>query len=750
MRQAAIAVAMSGGAKRRFGGASLLALGLACPAVAHAQDSPAETRAAADEQIVFSAGEISYDGTNEIVVASGDVRANRDGYYLAAQQVTWDRRTGQIVAEGNVVLLAPTGDRLIGERIELDEAFSSGMTENLLLALDTGGRIAAERASADEGDITLENAIYSPCTISPAAGCPENPSWSIRAAEVIRDAQTGNLTFKGGQFTFFGVTFPPIPSFSIGQPGPIGGISGFLVPEVAISGINGLEISQPYYWRLARNRDFTLTPTVYSGAFPSIEASYRQLTTTGAVQVGGFLTYGEVEDEGLTDPTATFNRDVRGYLEANGRLQFDEHWRLTGSTRLASDKTVTRRYDITRDDRLRSFLNLERFSEDAYISIAGWAFQGLRVDDELATTPLVLPAIDARWRLNDLPVGGRVELQANSLAILRVDGQDTQRAFAGARWDRRFLTNYGQELTLTAYARGDAYHTDDVLSTDITAYRGEEGWNFRGIGALAADLRYPLIGPAFGGTQRIIPRVQLVLTPRTSNLDIPNEDARAIDLEDSNLFALNRFPGYDRWDDGSRITYGVEYMLDIPNVSIRSNIGQSYRINRSPDIFPDGTGLTDRFSDIVGRTRVRYGRFLDFTHRFRVDKDDLKIRRTELDLTVGTTETYAQLGYLILDRDIDTSIEDLRDKEELRGGGRVKINDNWSAFGSVVLDLTNSDEDPLSLADGFEPTRHRVGISYEDDALEVGLSWRRDYERAGLFDRGSTFQIRVILKGLGR
>ncbi|WP_265529665.1 LPS-assembly protein LptD [Sphingomicrobium marinum] len=741
---------MSGSANRLLSGASLLILGMASPALAAVQDDPSIAAAAQEDLIVFSADEIAYDGANQVVTATGQVRANRDGYYVAADRVTWDRSTGLIVAEGNVVLLSPTGDRVIGDHVELDEAFSNGMSENLLLALDTGGRIAAERATSVDGDLTLENAIYSPCTISPAAGCPENPSWSIRAAQVIRDAETGTLTFKGGQFTFFGVALPAIPSFSIGQPGPIGGITGFLVPEVAISGINGLEISQPYYWRLARNRDFTLTPTVYSGAFPSIEAFYRQLTTTGAVQVGGFLTYGEVEDELLSNPNAVLERDVRGYLEANGRLQFDENWRLTGSGRVASDKTVTRRYDITRDDRLRSFLNLERFSEDAYISIAGWAFQGLRVDDELATTPVALPAIDARWRLSDLPVGGRVELQANSLAILRVDGQDTQRAFAGARWDRRLLTNWGQELTLTAYARGDVYHTNNVLSTNVEAYRGEEGWNFRGIGALAADMRYPLIGPAFGGTQRIVPRIQLVVTPRTENLDIPNEDARAIDLEDSNLFALNRFPGYDRWDDGSRVTYGVEYMLDIPNVSIRSNIGQSYRLNQSPDIFPDGTGLTDRFSDIVGRTRVRYGRFLDFTHRFRIDKDDLKIRRTELDLTLGTIETYAQIGYLLLDRDIDISIEDLRDKEELRGGGRVKIDDNWSAFGSVVLDLTNSDEDPLSLADGFEPTRHRVGVSYEDDALEVGLTWRRDYERAGLFDRGSTFQIRVILKGLGR
>ena len=37
-------------------------------------------------------------------------------------------------------------------------------------------------------------------------------------------------------------------------------------------------------------------------------------------------------------------------------------------------------------------------------------------------------------------LGGAVELQANTLAITRAEGQDTQRAFARARWDLRRIT----------------------------------------------------------------------------------------------------------------------------------------------------------------------------------------------------------------------------------------------------------------------------------------------------------------------
>ena len=82
-----------------------------------------------------------------------------------------------------------------------------------------------------------------------------------------------------------------------------------------------------------------------------------------------------------------------------------------------------------------------------------------------------------------------------------------------------------------------------------------------------------------------------------------------------------------------------------------------------------------------------------------------------------------------LNRDISPAIEDLRDKEELRLAGRWQLHRYWSIFGSTVLDLTGKDEDPLSLADSSEPVRHRMGITYEDECLELGVAWKRDYER---------------------
>jgi LPS-assembly protein len=727
-----------------------LPLLLCGPYAAYSQDNVPAPAADEERQVTFSADQVEYDSEREIVTASGQVRMVTEGNVLNADRVIWNRETGEVRAEGNVRVVSPGGDTAYGDSVVLADTLRDGAVSNLLLVLEDGGRLAAERASREGGVTRLERAAYSPCAVlDPDTGCPKNPSWTINAVEVVHDPVRNRIYYRGAQLNLFGLTIAALPGFS--HPDGSEGGSGLLVPELRISRSNGVELSVPYHWRIAPNRDATFTPHVYSGALPALEARYRHLTDYGPFQIGGLVTYGSlIRINPATLETEEIGKRVRAYLEGNGKFQLDPLWSITSSARVVTDKTFLRRYDISLDSRLRSLVNAERISHDSYISIAGWAFQTLRATEAQGEQPIALPAIDARWRLEDPFWDGRIELQANSLSLLRPQGQDTQRAFAGARWDRRSITAWGQELVLTAYGRADAYHTNGTELTPTLIYRGEEGFNFRGIAALAADIKWPLAGPLFGGTQRLTPRLQFVASPRTKNLDIPNEDARSVDLEDSNLFALNRFPGYDRWEDGPRVTYGADWALDLPGIAIRSTVGQSYRLNQRQSILPPGTGLSDRFSDLVGRTNVQWGRRLNLVHRFRVDKNNLDIRRNEIDATYGGRRTYATIGYLRLDRDISLDVEDLRDREELRLGGRAQVARHWSVFGSTVIDLTSQHEDPSSTSDGWTPVRHRLGLTYSDDCIELGVTWRRDYDATGDVRRGNTFLFRVALRNLGR
>lgn len=710
------------------------------PVVTDAPDSSAE------DQIGFAADNLNYDSDTEVVVAEGNVAMNRDTISMRADKVTWNRKTGQVFAEGNVAIKNPEGDTAYGDKIELTDSLRDGVVENMLVVLDNGSRLAAIRGTRfDNGNIELENAAYTPCPVEDNEGCPKNPSWQVRAVKVLYDKAKNKVRYKGARIEIFGLPLIPLPGLS--HPLNNEPSSGILVPEIRLDRSNGFEIAVPYYLRIAPDRDVTITPHIYTGAAPMIEGEARALTDIGSFRINGYATYGSLVPLTGEDPNS--RKRFRGYLESAGKFQFDPRWSLTYSGRIATDRTFMRRYDISRDDRLRSTFEIERIGNQSYLSVAGWATQTLRRNDEQGQQPIALPVLDYRHRIDDPLFGGQFELQLNTLAIARTAGQDTQRAFAGARWDLRRLTGMGQEVTLTALVRGDVYHSDENLLTGIPGYRGKSGWQARGIAAVAADMRWPFIGEFLGGTQTLTPRIQFVATPPIENIDIPNEDSRAFDLEDSNLFAINRFNGHDRFEDGARVTYGLEWNFSRPGFNINSIVGQSYRLSNKPSLFPDGTGLTDRTSDIVGRTTVAYKDFLRFTHRYRLDKDSLAIRRNELDATIGSQSTYAVLGYSRLNRDILLLGEDLQDREEARVGGRVAVARNWSIFGSAIVDLTDQKDDPLSVADGFEPIRHRLGVAYDDECLSIALTWRRDYIDTGDARRGNSFSFRIAFRNLG-
>ncbi|WP_120717706.1 LPS-assembly protein LptD [Tsuneonella amylolytica] len=700
-----------------------------------------------ERQINFEADALEYNDNSNTVTASGNVVLRNNEKSVRADNVTWNRETGQIVGTGDVRFVDEDGNQLFTSRIELTDQFEAGAMEDLLLALREGGRLAAASGSRmADGTLDLVRAAYTGCEVVDTEGCPKEPSWRITADRVVYSPDDKRVRFSGAYLELFGARLIPLPGLAIrtdGRP-----VSGFLVPDLQYSRNNGLEISGSYYFNFAENQDLTLGAYLFTGAPPMVSGQYRHLTRYGAYQATGYLTYSR-----RLDPfggTASGNDALRGYIFTNGRFQLTPNWSANYSIRRASDRTFLRRYDISRDDRLRSMIEVERIDADSYLGISGFSTQTLRLGVPQGQVPVALPLIDYRRRF-DTPflAGGKVEIQANTLALHRPDGQDTQRAFAGAKWDLRRVTGLGQLLTLTALVRGDIYHSDDNFLTSTAIYRGNPGWETRGVALAAADIEWPFVGPAFGGTQVLTPRVQLVLSPPIKNLAVPNEDARAVDLEDTNLFALNRFPGYDRIEDRPRITYGVDWQLTFPNWRIDTTIGQSYRLNNRESILPDGTGLSERVSDFVGRTDVRYRDFIKLTHRFRLDKDSLAVRRNEIDATVGSQRTYIEAGYLRLNRDISPLIEDLRDREELRLAGRFAFAQYWSVFGSGVFNLTDREEDPRLTSDGFQPVRTRLGVAYQDDCLELGATWRRDYLDQGDARKGNTFQFYFALRNLG-
>ncbi|MFM5886514.1 MAG: LPS-assembly protein LptD, partial [Novosphingobium sp.] len=390
----------------RLGAAAMALTLLASPDAARAQDTAAEPPAAQPALAVtgdsgpieFEADGVSYDSNGDTATAFGNVVLRRGDQSMRADQVVWNRKTGRILATGNIRFVDPDGNQLFSESLELTDEFKTGAMDNMLLALREGGRLAALKGERGaDGRIYLTNAAYSACAVEDSAGCPKQPSWRITSQRVIYDPEKKQVRFTGARLELFGAKLFPLPGLVLATDGRP--INGLLIPDVRYSTSNGIELVNTWYQRLAPNKDLALSGYVYTKAAPMVSGTYRQLASKGAFQITGYATYGSRIPIGSTATTS--QKDFRGYFAANGKFQFDPYWSLTFSGRVASDRTFLRRYDISRDDRLRSMVDLERIDDKSYLSLAGWATQTLRVGDSQGQVPVALPVLDYRRRLAD-------------------------------------------------------------------------------------------------------------------------------------------------------------------------------------------------------------------------------------------------------------------------------------------------------------------------------------------------------------
>lgn len=710
------------------------------------------------QNIDFEADRLSYDDKAGIVTATGMVHITRKGQTLIADEVVYDRNSGQVTARGHVRLTDDKGNVATANEMQLTEELHDGIIENMLLVLHDGSRLAARTGARQGQTDRIDHGVYSPCSLCSKG--KERPIWRIKAVRVTLDNNKKRVFYRDAYLEFFNVPLLYFPAFS--HPSPDSArATGFLKPEIKSSQNLGFSLAAPYYIPFTPWRDITLTPTIYTNERPALGIEYRErirgFLGDGTLRIGGTATYVRERD---VNNVSTGDDIGRGFAFVDATLQHGPQWRSSLTINASSDDTFLRRYDISTNDTLRSRYTLERFGTDSYFSFEMLGFQPLRLGRTQGLVPNDLPSFTYWWRSTPLIFGGRLTVTANTASIFRTSGADSQRASLTLNYDIPWISPNGLIWNFTQQLRGDVYYqTSSALQDTLSAaYLGSDGVQTRFLPFGAIKVSWPLVGTALGGQQILEPILQLVVSPTDDKFGlIANEDSRVIDLDETNLFSLNRFPGYDRSDGGTRITYGLHWTLDLDrpglfhHFGISTEVGQSYRTSRTSINFPVGTGLSNQVSDIVGRTSLHFAERFSLVHRFRLDHDGLVLRRNELDGIYDDKRFHVSIGYSNLNRGVGINstsassltnvlaIEDIQDRQEIRGSARVRLTEKWSIIGSSIYDITGN----------AQPIRNSVGLLYTDDCFAIGFNWRRNYTQDRDFTRGSTFLFTIALRHLG-
>jgi LPS-assembly protein len=696
--------------------------GMTAALAAAAPSAAAQDNTAADPPTLLQADEMAYDEATDTLRASGRVEISRDSRVLLADTVTYNRTTDMATATGNVSLLDANGTVMFFDRLEIKGDLKEGMAREVRVLLADKSRLASREFRRSEGRFNeLRQAVYSACDV-----CEDRPPvWQIKAGRVRYDEQEEMVYYRNAWVELLGV--PMFYTPYLAHPDPTAGRkTGLLLPVISGGRNLGLSYAQPYYINIAPDKDATLSPLVTTSAGKGLTAEYRQRFMSGELQMFGSA----VGD----DPDAT--QDVRGHLRGRIRWDMDDKWRSGADVHLASDRTYLRRYNFDAPTWLTTTAYAERFSRHTYFSANAYYFQRQRRAATAGATPVVAPLLRYSYVGDPLGRAGYMTADANAMVLVREDGTDSNRVSATLAWNLPFTSPLGDVYTLRASVRGDGYYVRDVArAATRDTFTGTAG---RVVSELSLEWKFPFVRDDGSAHQLLEPVVMGVIGPIGQNPeDIPNEDSRDLEFDDSNLFDTQRFTGLDRVEGGARINYGLRWAAyGAGGGYVSAFAGQTYRFQRD-DTFAPLSGLDGKLSDIVGRIDASPNPYINFLYRFRRDKDDFAARRNEFGALLGPEIARLGLSYIFLKQ--DPTNPTLGEREELFGSLSTRLTQYWS--------LTASHRQDLSPNGGR--IRTAFGFTYEDECFVFGLDLADDNTQDRDFKRGLTVLLRFNLKTIG-
>jgi LPS-assembly protein len=749
----------------------------------------------AQGQMLVRADEIDYDYTNERVSAVGNVQIYYAGSTLEANRVVYDQKTKRLHAEGNVRLADPDGKITYGEIIDLSDNFRDGFVDSLRIELPEQTRVASSRAERSSGNYTVfQNGVYTACE-----PCKDNPmkppEWQVQAARIIHDQSEKMLYFEDARLEFYGVPIAYMPYFSAPDP-TVKRKSGFLLPTASSSSLYGVGVTVPYYFALAPDYDATFAPMLTTTQGPLLQGEWRQRLINGSYSIRAAGIFQLDKNVFANAGDVPGDRDFRGSIQSSGQFNLSDQWTWGWDATVLSDKTFLSDYRLAQSfpnsqqllhlvqpipDYALSQLYLAGRGDRSYFDARTMYFYGFSSSDVQGQIPVVLPVIDHDYTLDDSFFGGELSFHDNLTSITRqsanfdpisaaaltsglctlttadpralnptncvlrgVPGEYT-RFSAQVDWRRTFVDPYGEMFTPFFSLRGD------VASVQVSAQPGvanyiSPGNNdlVRAMPTAGLEYKYPFISVQSWGTQTIEPTAQVILRPNESQIGLlPNEDSQSLVFDDSNLFKIDKYSGWDRVEGGGRANVGVQYTAQFNrggNVNLL--FGQSYQLFGLNSFAVGGltntgldSGLDTSKSDYVARASYQPNATFMFTSRFRFDEATFATQRMELETSANfgrwnTSVTYGDYAA--------QPAQGLPTRQGILATGRFKLNENWVLLGGTQYDLR---------AEKISQTQ--VGVGYIDDCLILALNYMTSYSYAGSTQANNTIFLQIGLRTLG-
>ncbi len=528
-----------------------------------------EMRASGDAELrkgttSIVADRLKYAAETEDIEALGSVRLVRDGDVITGPSLRYKMDQGQGVFDNPTYVLAP---RLKAGALPTEGHGSASLIELL----------------GDE-NYRMTDGTFSTCK-------PGNEDWYVKFGQLDMDYGRSVGAARSAQIVFMGMPILAAPwlEFSLNNQRK----SGFLAPIYGTSGKGGAEISLPYYWNIAPNRDATITPRAMAKRGLQIGTEFRYLEP----KYRGTVQYDILPD----DKAANRTRYSFSAQHTFAQWDFSGGWILNS----VSDDNYFR--ELGSSIGVTSQTNLNR---EVYVSRGGswlgdgaWSMTGRVQRFQTLQDPLSPVAIPY-GRLPQISLGASKQVVGGtdfSLAGEYVDFSHPTQVIG-----KRVFAYPSISLPLVSPG---AYLTPKI-GYNWTRYAlerntlGPENSISRGVPTFTLDSGLTFDRPtSFRGqelVQTLEPRLYYVNIPARNQNNIPIFDTGVADLNYAQIFSENSFSGRDRLNDANQVTAALttRFLQSSGQELARATVAQRFYFkDQEVTLNPSDTPRTFRSSD---------------------------------------------------------------------------------------------------------------------------------------------------------
>jgi LPS-assembly protein len=560
------------------------------------EDIPAAARR---ELPTFVEGDRIQGRTDLETVVEGNAVLRRGDTVIRARRLEYHQPDDLARGIGDV-RINKAGNIFEGTLLELHvDAFQGFFNQPRYRFLQNGAYGEADRIDfLDEKRAVIRNATYTTCQARP--GPSWMPDWILRAASISIDQEEETGVAENAVLRFKGVPILGVPSISF----PTGDKrkSGVLPPTIGIDNKSGLELTLPYYWNIAPNRDATLYPTLMTRRGVDLGAEFRYLEPgyNGVIR-GNYLPNDRLRDRdrwGIaalhTQPNVVLPGLGPSSLSvAINRVSDDNYWRDFSR----NSASLTQRL-------LANDFNLGWAWQDVSFTARTLKWQTLQ--DPLA--PIVppydrAPQFTARQTRSNLPGGFETFLEGDytrfSSDPLRTLQPNAHRGYALAQLSRPWQAP-GWFVVPKAQIHTRHYTFDDRLATTGRSNAEVTVPTFSLDSGLVMERPTTLFGRSF--LQTLEPRAFYVYTPFRDQNRLPNYDSGLNDFNFATIYTENSFGGHDRIADNNLLTVGATTRLLDPDTGAEAAkfaIAQRIRFKDQRVVLPGQEPVSERLSDIL-------------------------------------------------------------------------------------------------------------------------------------------------------